>query len=127
MGPPVAKERIDMLVSFMEDIEHDLSQEQLATLSERLAGWSGSDIKVCTTSAVSLSIKRYWIFVPHGQQQVVLMLLTEGSRRCCCSCMCGELKYSDCDFPLLVLILINLTRKAAAEEHLDTAVSLSRS
>ncbi|CAM9237328.1 unnamed protein product [Ectocarpus fasciculatus] len=45
VGPPNHKERMDMIVSFMEGIEHSLDSEQLSTLADRVSEWSGSDIK----------------------------------------------------------------------------------
>lgn len=36
-----------MILRFMANIEHSISQEQLSSLADRLPGWSGSDIKVC--------------------------------------------------------------------------------
>ncbi|CAM9727510.1 unnamed protein product [Ectocarpus sp. 4 AP-2014] len=45
VGPPNHKERMDMIVSFMEGIEHSLDSTQISALSDRVSEWSGSDIK----------------------------------------------------------------------------------
>ncbi|CAM9293034.1 unnamed protein product, partial [Hapterophycus canaliculatus] len=46
VGPPSHKERVDMIVSFMEGIDFKLDDKQLSILADRTHGWSGSDIKV---------------------------------------------------------------------------------
>ncbi|CAM9994376.1 unnamed protein product [Ectocarpus sp. 6 AP-2014] len=45
VGPPNHKERMDMIVSFMEGIEHSLDSTQISALADRVSEWSGSDIK----------------------------------------------------------------------------------
>jgi len=47
VGPPSHKERVDMIASFMQGIEHALDSDHLSSLADRLPGWSGSDIQVC--------------------------------------------------------------------------------
>lgn len=46
VGPPNHKERVDMIASFMDGIEHHLDEKLMSRLADRISGWSGSDIKV---------------------------------------------------------------------------------
>eukprot|EP00903_Cladosiphon_okamuranus_P007677 g7441.t2 len=45
VGPPNHKERMAMIASFLEGIEHSLDDKQISSLAGRLPGWSGSDIQ----------------------------------------------------------------------------------
>lgn len=52
VGPPSHKERVEMIVSFMDGIEHSLDHKQISSLADRIPGWSGSDIKVYVSEKV---------------------------------------------------------------------------
>ena len=46
VGPPSHKERIEMIATFLDGIQHCLDDKQVTSLADRIPGWSGSDIKV---------------------------------------------------------------------------------